>query len=879
MTITVSDLKLYYPANTDPASDEGGGHQTYDEIPDNTLENVFLNISRVDRVTGDVQAMRVWFANKSAGLEILKDALCYLEVPPSDPKTFVTLAKTGLKTNRELFDVLESAGAADALFDPITLSAVAASSGDSSIALNVPSWPVYDRLESAGTVTLHIGLKSYLAAVSGYDASIGTIRVYLTLQRTLDSDVANGEDVIVSPAPGQDIPGLEVVGVSKLADDALSGSYEITVNDVTTKVAPTLVSRKSATGSVLLPAPVTSELTAGSVIQYDQQYNDDNALAEYFSGKDFTGYGSVYGSPAFAAPVQSGSFKILRASDGSTYDVAAQGAWRSIQAPDNTLYLYPSGGSPFLLADAGDYDAVQLYWNGAWRTVSALNRTSGQLERLCVSAANTALLINSVTGISNLKADTLYGGNLGTFDFDPADPVIGDNNILLKFAANSISVSGIPERVYDVLPNQGALTTYSAELPEGVYLPSLKLSYEAKTSAFYYYEDVLATNGMSQGYARTRYGYGPTNSYVGNFGGASKLNIFPVRYGDDPDVSPEAYESGFYGSSSIAANQDGTYTLTIELADANQPNSAIYLEYLVYNDVVGEYQPPPTYQISKLLASPGNFVPDSFVATWTESGVSKSASSDGNGDITGNASGTFNAPGKSFSMSLPTYPDDGRVIYSYQADVESTKTGSHSVLSMFYPDGIVIVRDGVNEELAMLDGIDPVNKILFLRGPLQHRYSAGATVAGVLSFGNLYARESAMSFFSAWNDTSWTGTGAPNNAAYNAVDYPVVLTNIGCVAGNWVVEFTSSTEFNVKERERGIVGTGNTSTDTAINGPNAEPYFTLLAAGFSGTWQVGEGFSFQTYGNAVPIYCIRGVNYGSSLTTTDSCRIVFGGDL
>ncbi|MCP4696715.1 MAG: hypothetical protein GY862_07690, partial [Gammaproteobacteria bacterium] len=122
MTITVNDLALHYSQDT-TETDTGGGAMSSAAIPDNTVENVFRNISRADRVRGDIQLQRVWFRLKSANMNSLKDAIAYLDNQPQDPKTYVSLIRTDLERRNEVLEkIIPSDLAADADCPIITVS-------------------------------------------------------------------------------------------------------------------------------------------------------------------------------------------------------------------------------------------------------------------------------------------------------------------------------------------------------------------------------------------------------------------------------------------------------------------------------------------------------------------------------------------------------------------------------------------------------------------------------------------------------------------------------------------------------------------------------------------------------------------------------------
>jgi len=131
-----------------------------------------------------------------------------------------------------------------------------------------------------------------------------------------------------------------------------------------------------------------------------------------------------------------------------------------------------------------------------------------------------------------------------------------------------------------------------------------------------------------------------------------------------------------------------------------------------------------------------------------------------------------------------------------------------------------------------------------ITAPLVNSYLASNTiVSSVYEAGNIAA--SADNYL----ETSASGT-------YDEVTYPVVVDHIGTVEQTWTVTFTSATAFNVVGDTLGSAGSGTTAGDFAPVNTNesSKPFFTLLAAGWGGTWAISDTFVFQTHPCAVPIW-------------------------
>ena len=94
MAITVADLKFFQSERmTD--EDDGGGQMTATEIVSGTDNQIFDDISDVDRAAGDVSIRKVYAAVTSADTSKYLDAGVTVFAAPADPNVSVLLASTG----------------------------------------------------------------------------------------------------------------------------------------------------------------------------------------------------------------------------------------------------------------------------------------------------------------------------------------------------------------------------------------------------------------------------------------------------------------------------------------------------------------------------------------------------------------------------------------------------------------------------------------------------------------------------------------------------------------------------------------------------------------------------------------------------------------
>lgn len=110
---------------------------------------------------------------------------------------------------------------------------------------------------------------------------------------------------------------------------------------------------------------------------------------------------------------------------------------------------------------------------------------------------------------------------------------------------------------------------------------------------------------------------------------------------------------------------------------------------------------------------------------------------------------------------------------------------------------------------------------------------------------------------------NWSVSSA--NGDYDYTNHPLDLDNIGTIEDVWTFIFTSASEFNCSGAEVGSIGSGNVTTDfSPINSDFGKPYFTLEAAGFSGTFQSGDTITVATHPASLPIFIKQTVPAGAA---------------
>ena len=137
--------------------------------------------------------------------------------------------------------------------------------------------------------------------------------------------------------------------------------------------------------------------------------------------------------------------------------------------------------------------------------------------------------------------------------------------------------------------------------------------------------------------------------------------------------------------------------------------------------------------------------------------------------------------------------------------------------------------------------------------------SQNSLVAGVVDLGNLVAATS------AWVETSVSGT-------YDESSYPVEVNNVGSVSDTWTITFTGATAFTCAGTNTGSLGAGSTLSDfqpvnTQVG--TGDYYFVVRAAGWAGTWALGDTVTFTTTHSAAGVWIKEVVPVSTSAQTNN----------
>ena len=120
---------------------------------------------------------------------------------------------------------------------------------------------------------------------------------------------------------------------------------------------------------------------------------------------------------------------------------------------------------------------------------------------------------------------------------------------------------------------------------------------------------------------------------------------------------------------------------------------------------------------------------------------------------------------------------------------------------------------------------------------------------------------------------------AAGTGAYDDSTYPIICDNIGTVEDAITLQFTDATHYTVTGSSGIAYGSGDTATDfIPMNGDFSKPYFTLLAAGFSGTFAAGDTITWNIHPAAFAYWLRRTVPAGCASLANNKVTTVTAGE-
>ena len=185
------------------------------------------------------------------------------------------------------------------------------------------------------------------------------------------------------------------------------------------------------------------------------------------------------------------------------------------------------------------------------------------------------------------------------------------------------------------------------------------------------------------------------------------------------------------------------------------------------------------------------------------------------------------------------------------------------------------------EDMALANSVDPTGKIEISR-PLSHAFPIGSFVSSALVTGDLQARVRRGFAQTAWTG-AWSDTriGDTPLADFNAAAFPIVVTNRGALKERWAVIFTGSTSFRLIGEQVGqIVTNGSTGANLSpINPATNTPYFTIPKEGWGMGWAAGNVYRFDTDGANVGAWVLRSISPSDPYPAQVRVTVAVRGDI
>ncbi len=221
--------------------------------------------------------------------------------------------------------------------------------------------------------------------------------------------------------------------------------------------------------------------------------------------------------------------------------------------------------------------------------------------------------------------------------------------------------------------------------------------------------------------------------------------------------------------------------------------------------------------------------------------------------------------------------DEVTISAGYTTDLDAGTVTFNSVAGYAQP---VRVEHRI-EDMALCSDVQ-INGDLQITRPLTHDFPLGSMVSSALIAGDMRARVSHFfdqeTWTGAWSDTI-IGSGAPSS--YNAVQYPVVVTNKGAIKERWRLVFTNTNTISVIGETIGQVLTAVAIANpiAPINPATSVPYFTIAPGGWGAGWSAGNVLRLNTVAATYPVWVARTVLQGPAAVQDDAFILGVRGDV
>lgn len=293
MPIEVTDIQLLASERlTD--TDDGGGKMTGNVIVSGAINNLFPDISRLDRTYGRLSLRKAFMSVRSQNTDTYLGAHVIVTDPPSDDKVAVTMFTTGSPTDvrSNAQDRIESyltAGPLSAYYvfgnqpqgaKAITLLGrvedVLPEVGDV-LVISVESGAVVTSQQYVRIADVKAETRSFTDAQGDYTRKVVTLSLTSALRQTYIGAEASRLSNVIPPTRMRTVTVADAssyFGVSKLTAPAAASDLQVTVESITAQLVPSTTREVAVAGATpglalsYIAASIAQALTTGASPRY-----------------------------------------------------------------------------------------------------------------------------------------------------------------------------------------------------------------------------------------------------------------------------------------------------------------------------------------------------------------------------------------------------------------------------------------------------------------------------------------------------------------------------------------------------------------------------------------------------------------------------------
>lgn len=817
MTITVADIKIMASARMVDATD-GGGQMSATALQDGVENNVFPDISMLNRAQGALQLRKVFPAVLNAGTDTLLGTHVVLDDVPDDADVF------GL--------ILPSATGVVGV-NPLTQTIA-------DLAVQLNNSPEGYKYRGSVATTAVANAAASVLSVSG-------LRVPF-IPKSTTAVAVSGPLFTPSTAPGSTVVGWEPTGQT-IALTMTSGATSVigaasTLGagrlDMTTLAGSLTTAEGAGTVTVNLAAGTVTLTSAGGGF-------GTRVFTAAADGRSFTSVGTLTltGFAVTAGVLVDVDLprKSASATGSAAFDISL-----STGVSLNSITFTAGGNEYRQLGSSEMFAPAPGSFQGAL-TSARINRATGVLS----------LVFSQTVGVQVYYAD---GGNTialpsaslvssGLIASGTASVTIDAGKVFggASFSINGGGESGMYARGGNVYNSAGVL--------RGTVSPT----------------GVLTLPGGNDGrsivnwYACQR----SASISVSNFTGTLDTNISPITVTGNTAAaaafSATANSAGVFATSPVSGTYDkttGALALTF--------STPVKLEDLAYS---GTRNNPAEatcdlWGINQALFANDGTVPilhlNDVVVLQNTVEIAAATYSNGN---------TVNCGRTDLSNVRIVGTNNAGILTGWSVDKVTGVVTITSIAGWAQP---VRIRHSI-EHVAVASQV--TSSSVTLNRALTRQFASGSVLSSALVVGDMAARAGASFSQGTWTNV-WSDTriGDAITPQYQQISSPIVVSNLGSATERWAIIFTSASVFRLVGESLGQIATGDINSPFApVNPATATPYFTIAATGWGSGWANGNVLRFNTSGGNAPVWMARVVRPSAPNSNADSLTIAVRGDI